>query len=418
MRLPRRLQRFLIVFFISILLYRLYRRTFSSLHPSPPLPTTTFEPSFRAPAPAPTVPENLERIFIAANLHDVAASFPAWSKSVLELVNLLGQKNVFLSIHEAGSRDGTKELLQRFEGELDRKGINNRVVMDDEILEELKKEPKKYREGWTFTARKKWELRQVPWQAKMRNKALEPLEDDTVVNLEKYGMGVGWILFLGGGIYFNPVDILHLISTNSGSFAAACGLDFMNPPELYDTFSLRDFYGRTPISPQFPYFSEGDTRIALLRGDPAVLVKSCWNGLALFRAAPFLPPTNLRFRSIDDSLAWYHVDASERCLIHYDNPDTPYKGVWLNPRVRVAYSETMWARVKEMPLEGWRRPKWIVKGEDNKAKLPRSNEAVESRVREWGQKENAVECLVEGVQVAVWDGNGMKVNDAEEEEGR
>lgn len=207
-----------------------------------------------------------------------------------------------------------------------------------------------------------------------------------------------------------------MLSTNSGSFAAVCGLDFSNPPELHDTFSLRDFAGRPPVSPNFPYFSEGRSRISLLRSDPAVLIRSCWNGLALFRAAPFLPPTNLRFRSIGDDLAWYHVEASERCLIHYDNPDTPKKGVWLNPKVRVAYSKKMWERVKEMPLKGWRRPKWILKGEDNKARLPRSNKVIESRVKKWGGKEEAVECLVEQVQVVVMEGGGMAVEDDEMEE--
>lgn len=202
MRLPRRLQRFLILFFVGILLWRLYRRAASK-------PTAIRIPkpgsSSPAPDPIPTVPANLERIFIAVNLHNVAHSFSDWSKSVLDLINLLGSRNVYLSIHEAGSNDGTKGLLELFEGELKKRGIQNRVTTDDAILEELKQSPKKYREGWTFTQRKKWELRKIPWQAKLRNRVLEPLDDKEVFDEERKaeGLGFGYVLFLGGGVYFS-----------------------------------------------------------------------------------------------------------------------------------------------------------------------------------------------------------------------
>lgn len=43
--------------------------------------------------------------------------------------------------------------------------------------------------------------------------------------------------------------------------------------------------------------------------------------------------------AIPDSLAQYHhLEASECCTIHYDNPLTSSLGVWINPAVRVAYS--------------------------------------------------------------------------------
>lgn len=56
-------------------------------------------------------------------------------------------------------------------------------------------------------------------------------------------------------------------------------------------------------------------------------------------ATPFYNPIRpLRFRGISDSLAATHLEASECCLIHADNPLSAKKGVWLNPRVRVGYS--------------------------------------------------------------------------------
>jgi hypothetical protein len=58
--------------------------------------------------------------------------------------------------------------------------------------------------------------------------------------------------------------------------------------------------------------------------------------------APFLPTTTatppLRFRAIPDTLATTHVEASECCLIHADNPLSVSKGVFLNPNVKVGYN--------------------------------------------------------------------------------
>jgi hypothetical protein len=57
-------------------------------------------------------------------------------------------------------------------------------------------------------------------------------------------------------------------------------------------------------------------------------------------AAPFYTTPNstpLRFRGIPDSLAARHLEGSECCLIHTDNPLSAQQGVWLNPNVRVGY---------------------------------------------------------------------------------
>jgi hypothetical protein len=58
---------------------------------------------------------------------------------------------------------------------------------------------------------------------------------------------------------------------------------------------------------------------------------------------PFLPNTTtttttpLRFRAISDTLARNHLEASECCLIHADNPLSVSKGVFLNPNVKSGY---------------------------------------------------------------------------------
>lgn len=53
---------------------------------------------------------------------------------------------------------------------------------------------------------------------------------------------------------------------------------------------------------------------------------------------PFLGHSPLRFRAIPDSLATSHVEASECCLIHADNPLSSSKGIFVNPNVKVGYS--------------------------------------------------------------------------------
>jgi len=72
---------------------------------------------------------------------------------------------------------------------------------------------------------------------------------------------------------------------------------------------------------------------------------------AVFDASPFYHSTEpLRFRSISDSLAQHHVEASECCLIHVDNPLSQSKGIWVNPNVRVAYSGSAYNMMKDITL--------------------------------------------------------------------
>jgi hypothetical protein len=55
-------------------------------------------------------------------------------------------------------------------------------------------------------------------------------------------------------------------------------------------------------------------------------------------AEPFVSTKPLRFRGVSDSLAAFHVEGSECCLMHADNPMSRSKGVFMNPNVRVGYN--------------------------------------------------------------------------------
>ena len=60
---------------------------------------------------------------------------------------------------------------------------------------------------------------------------------------------------------------------------------------------------------------------------------------------PFYIHPPLKFRGIADGLAESHLEGSECCLIHADNPLSSDLGVWVNPNVRVGYNPVAYAAV-------------------------------------------------------------------------
>jgi len=56
-------------------------------------------------------------------------------------------------------------------------------------------------------------------------------------------------------------------------------------------------------------------------------------------AKPFASDPPLQFRGIPDSLATSHLEGSECCLIHADSPLRDKKRTYVNPHVRVGYSD-------------------------------------------------------------------------------
>ena len=176
------------------------------------------------------------------------------------------------------------------------------------------------------------------------------------------------------------------------------------PIGIYDDFATRDSSGKSLGSHLYPYFSSQPSKNAVLSGQN-IPVQSCWNGIGTaftpspqnkprlttpvaFDAAPFQFPSNpLRFRSIPDSLAQYHVEGSECCTIHYDNPRSSAQGVWINPAVRVGYSSAAYNAVsKNWPTKselrwGYWSSKWIWWMRD-----PGSSLKTWYRIRLWRRK--------------------------------
>jgi len=73
-------------------------------------------------------------------------------------------------------------------------------------------------------------------------------------------------------------------------------------------------------------------------------------GVVSMDAQPFYDSNvPLQFRGVPDSLAEYHIEGSECCLIHTDNPESARKGIWLNPNVRVGYDVAAYRAMRSSP---------------------------------------------------------------------
>ena len=149
---------------------------------------TTFRKS-SAVKPVPNVQDH--RVFITSihwNNEKILRS--SWNAAVLNLVQYFGRTNVFVSIYESGSWDDTKGALRQLDDELDRLQVPKRVILDETTHEQqLQRGPEP--EGWIEKKDGKKELRRIPYLARLRNLALQPLLD-----LDKEDTRFDKILFL------------------------------------------------------------------------------------------------------------------------------------------------------------------------------------------------------------------------------
>lgn len=183
-------------------------------------------------------------------------------------------ENVFVSIYESGSYDDTKKLLRELDATLEGLRVPRSIVLSDiSHADEVARQPTE--EGWVTAADGQAHLRRIPFLARIRNHVFEPLE-----SLTAQGERFDTILFLND-VVFSPADVLRLLDTNGGDYAAACSLDFAKPPYFYDTFALRDSGGHEAVMQTWPYFRSYASRYAAERFLP-VPVASCWNGMGEF----------------------------------------------------------------------------------------------------------------------------------------
>ncbi|MCJ1392715.1 hypothetical protein MMC18_005586 [Xylographa bjoerkii] len=286
-------------------------------------------------APAKLVRDDeLPSVYIASINSGASLTGPrAWRRAVESVATHLGRDKVYISIYEHVGFSGPRDELDQLGRNLELLGVQRSIVFADK--ENI------YALNHTWTAQglpaPTPATTYVHHMAEMRNRVLRPM-----IELALQGIRFDRILFLEDGL-FSWRDVLQLLSTRRGAFGAACALDLDASGGLCETIALRDSEGHGPMMWKFPYFRSKVSRNAAI-AEQAIPVLSL-----AFDAKPFY--RSVVFRSIPDSLAEFDLEASERCLIHADNPYNttedhlgfwnPNTGVWLNPNVRLGCSSIL-----------------------------------------------------------------------------
>lgn len=287
-----------------------------------------------------------QKVFIAASIYDKGGKLLGgrWADNVLDLIQLLGPTNTFLSIYVNDSGPEAKDALE---------ALRHRVPCEHELVFENHLSIDSLPHIHIFGQER---VKRIEYLAEVRNRALNPLAaTDTIYDK---------LLYLND-VMFHPVEAAqllfstHTVADGVADYRAACAVDFINPFKFYDTFATRDAEGYSMGLPFYPWFAAGGDETShndVLEGRDAVRVRSCWGGMVAFDARFFQKnpgdhelitagnqsPSNFsapyRFRAEKDQ----YWDASECCLIQADiqNPEPRNSGIYMNPFVRVAYDST------------------------------------------------------------------------------
>lgn len=356
-----------------------------------------------------------EKVYIASiHWNNEAILRSHWIPAVLDLVQEIGRENVYISVQESGSWDDSKGALRELDNKLGALGVRRRIVLDSTTHADEIAKPHEGKTGWIHTERVaagEKELRRIPYLARLRNEVMEPFYELQGNGSERFEK-VLWL----NDVVFTTKDVRNLFATRGGEYAAACSLDFSKQDgHLYDTFALRDSEGREQVMAKWPYFRARESRRAVKANHP-VPVASCWNGMVVMDAEPFYDVESpLAFRGISDSLADSHLEGSECCLVHADNPLSRTHGVWINPSVRVGYNPLAYAAVNPTGAEAWVDTLGIVYGSwVNRFKrwfttTYLKEMAVKRRVAAWeksaeGNRESGPFCLINEMQVLIRNG--------------
>lgn len=262
--------------------------------------------------------------FFVANMYNNEEVLPNWINEFMELANILGTENVFLSIFENDSRDSTSDLLGEFRNLLEQSNIKNKIVTS---------------KGEFIRGNQE----RITYLTKIRNQGLVPLDD--MISDESYGTTEGDVTFrhsfmnnkfsklvFMNDIYFKAIDIIHLLATAGMEYDIACGLDFYTL--FYDHYATRDMNGDW-FSDYYPFVRHIPSQELARRGQPFT-VYSCWNGGASMNPGPFLQ-SKLHFRANEPDAECIH---SECFLICEDYRLLGYHRIFVNPNVKVTYKSS------------------------------------------------------------------------------
>ena len=150
---------------------------------------------------APPPPRNTKRVYIASqHWNDARLLREHWNNALVALVQELGIENVYVSIYESGSYDGSKTVLRELDAALESLQVKRSIQLSDAShADEIAQQPTEH--GWIKASDGKAYKRRIPFLATIRNHVFEPLE-----RLTAEGQHFDTILFLND-VVFTPADL-------------------------------------------------------------------------------------------------------------------------------------------------------------------------------------------------------------------
>ncbi|VDB88503.1 unnamed protein product, partial [Peniophora sp. CBMAI 1063] len=236
------------------------------------------------------------------NLHQNRELMSTIAQELPVVLEWIGVKNVFITIYEDGSSDGTQEYLGDLGRLFDALGVAHQIVSYGDSRHANK-------EG----------NRRIAVLAAARNAALSPLfTGQATLALG----GEPHEIFFVNDIFFCAPDLLEvLLQYRQQGMHQACATDWDPGEIIYDRWILRamsgrNFYRTNDLIDWFDWFygpkEHPKTAPGTLQDDEAerrrwekhlpLQVFSCWNGATVIDAKAFLPPHSLRFRQSKSDL--------------------------------------------------------------------------------------------------------------------
>lgn len=148
-------------------------------------------------------PPERQRIFIASALWDYERTISSqWNAAVIELANVFGADNIFVSVYASGINDGTGDALRKLDKALGEVGVQRTITIAEPSPdnEALKNPPA--------------DRRHIVTRARLRNLSLKPLYD-----LRDAGTFFDRILFLSdvdftvGSASPSTLPLAHIFGT-------------------------------------------------------------------------------------------------------------------------------------------------------------------------------------------------------------
>jgi len=257
------------------------------------------------------------KVFIASNMHQNKPILDDWIGAVDHFIDRLGAQNVFVSVVEDGSTDGTAEQLESWKDSLRTRSVQHAISTRVALANPV------FHDGDPSTGNR------ITFLAKLRNAALEPLYD----MMHNSGQaGFEKVVFLND-VHLCEGDIWRLVAFQADM---TCAMDFNGgmfwdnwvhegrkmPPSCYKMESKDSCSAETPME-----------------------VRCCWNGAVAIDAKAFLQ--GVRFRRGGSNEADGECQASECSNICRDMYRIGMRKIVADPGVQVAY---------QMQGLGFRRP--------------------------------------------------------------